>query len=273
MSDFAKDTGTGNFQRVYMTPDESSEAEHTAEGAIKEGRVRTEEENFKAQHGIQIQEKPQEEEQPQEEGLLAGKYKSAEDLEKAYLELQTKLGKGEEPTKEETQQVESTDISEDLFLKGYNEWSQNGDISPATLQEFVSKGIPEQYVRQYVEGANAQIQLMTMEVYNKMGGEQHVQEIMNWAADNLTDEEIQTYNDLIDSGDINKTITAYQSIEARMGNQTQNRFIKPEQGTAKENGGFQSKAEMIEAMNDPRYRKDPAYRSQVERRLARSKNL
>ena len=45
----------------------------------------------------------------EQEGLLAGKYKDAAELEKAYVELQKKLGSKDEPTED----VEQTSATED----------------------------------------------------------------------------------------------------------------------------------------------------------------
>jgi hypothetical protein len=271
----ARDTGNNNFQRVHMTPTDNPESKHTAEEAIQEGRVRTDEENYKEKFKVEVTEKPQEEEA--EETLLAGKYKSAEELEKAYRELQSKLGKGEakeeEAPQEETKAETTPEISQELYFKGYEEWQQTGQLSKQTIQKFVDGGIPERYVQQFVDGANAQIELMVLRVAEKLGGQERIDEIADWAIENLPQSEVDAYNEMIDSGDVDKMVTAYTSIEARMQGKSQKRFISPEQGTSRENSGFESKAEMIAAMNDPRYAKDPAYRSQVERRLARTKNL
>ena len=48
--------------------------------------------------------------QAEQEGLLAGKYKSAEELEKAYVELQKKLGESKE---EDTEQASAEEKPED----------------------------------------------------------------------------------------------------------------------------------------------------------------
>ena len=144
----------------------------------------------------------------------------------------------------------------------------------ATKKSFIEKGIPEQYIDQYIEGANAQIELMTMKIHNALGGQDHVNELISWATDNLSDAEIATYNDLIETGDLDKITTAYQSIEARMSQKTATKkFIQPDSGTSNDRVGFASKAEMIEAMNNPKYKKDSAYRAEVERKLANSRNI
>lgn len=260
----------GSFSRVYMTPkDDNPEAKQsTPEKVLEEGRVKTEEEHFQEKYKITQEDVP-------EEKVLAGKYKSTEELEKAYLELQSKLG--QESPKEETREVkeEVTEApTQDLFLKGYEEWKQEGNISEATKKSFIEKGIPEQYIDQYIEGANAQIELMTMKIHNALGGQDHVNELISWATDNLSDAEIATYNDLIETGDLDKITTAYQSIEARMSQKTATKkFIQPDSGTSNDRVGFASKAEMIEAMNNPKYKKDSAYRAEVERKLANSRNI
>ena len=268
-----KQTDSGNFSRVYMTPDESSDVDHTPEGAVREGRVRTEEENFREQHKVEVSEEPQE-----QETLFAGKYKSAEELEKAYKELESKLGQAE-PSQPEQQQEQPTEkeiekamesVTDEMFVKGMNEFNQTGQLSQETIKQFTDKGIPEGYINQYLDGIRAQVELNVMKINEKLGGEQHVKDILAWAEDNLSDTEIESYNTLIDSGDLDKIITAYQSIEARMSNSSQKKFISPAKGSS-DGAGFQSKAEMIQAMSDPRYQKDPAFRKQVEARLARSR--
>ena len=261
----------GSFSRVYMTPkDDNPEAKKsTAEQVLNEGRVKTEEEHFQEKYGVT-------QEEVKEEKVFAGKYKDPEELEKAYLELQSKLGQTESPKEEAPKEgVKEESPSQDLFLKGYEEWKTNGSLTEDTKQEFISKGIPAEYIDQYVEGANAQIELMTMKIHNALGGQEHVNKLISWATDNLGDAEISTYNDLIETGDLDKITTAYQSIEARMNQKTspQKKFIQPDSGTSNDRVGFASKAEMIEAINNPKYKKDSAYRADVERKLANSRNI
>ena len=267
--EFVKDTANGNFQRVYMTPNENMKQEDSAEKAIEEGRVRTEEEQFRDNNKISIEEKPQE-----EESLFAGKYKTTEDLERAYKELESKLGQSEpsqtkEPTEKEVEEAISN-LSDELFTRGNQEFEKTGTISEATMNDFVKAGIPQSYIETYMQAISAQAQLFEMKFNQELGGEERIQQIVNWAVENLSDKEVESYNKLIDSGDIEQVITAYKSIEARMGSNT-SKFIAPQQGGSNDTGGFQSKAEMIQAMNDPNYKKDPAYRQKVMSRLAKTK--
>jgi len=71
----------------------------------------------------------------EQENLLAGKYKTTEDLEKAYKELEGKLGKQEEDdsdlslNKEETQEETQTEITQEDF------YSEDGKVNYDTVNE------------------------------------------------------------------------------------------------------------------------------------------
>ena len=53
----------------------------------------------------------------EQEGLLAGKYNSPQELEKAYLELQSKLGKGETQAEQGEGEGDDSELSEETLLK------------------------------------------------------------------------------------------------------------------------------------------------------------
>ena len=79
----------------------------------------------------------------QQETLLADKFKSAEDLEKAYIELQQKLGSNETQEETEAQEVpkEDTETSEEntsitLITDASSEYEEKGELSSETLEKF-----------------------------------------------------------------------------------------------------------------------------------------
>lgn len=274
----------GGTQRIYMETNgnlNTKPEDNTAEKAIQEGRVKTEQEQFADKHKISVKEDPQQPETPSNQGeekTYANKYKSVEELEKAYEELQKKLGKSNEETSETQVEQEEVakavdNISPELWNLGNEEFTNTGDVSDETVAKFVKAGIPEEYVRTYVEGVKAQMELMTTQLHTQLGGEERMTQIANWGAENLSEAEIETYNEMIESGEVNKILTAYQSIEARMSQKTGNKFIQPTSTGNDDAYAFQSRAQMIQAMSDPRYAKDPAYRDEVTRKIARSKVL
>ena len=81
----------------------------------------------------------------EQEELLAGKYKDAAELEKAYVELQKKLGSKEEPTEDVEQtsatedETEETTLSDgaSLISSANDEYYANdGKLSEETLNKF-----------------------------------------------------------------------------------------------------------------------------------------
>lgn len=158
----------------------------------------------------------------QQEEMLAGKYKNAQELEKAYLELQKKLGEdtdtdedlGEESEEyEETEDESDPDPQADILWKANDEFYENGEISEETLEEFSkmsSKELVEAYMRIQQENpdigkASQSIQLdesQVNQVKNTVGGEAEYQKLMEWAGANLSENEILAYDNVIESGNL-----------------------------------------------------------------------
>lgn len=136
---------------------------------------------------------PQAEPEPQEEEtpLLAGKYKSAEELEKAYVELQKKLG-SPEPEQAEKAAVEA--VGEADFLKMQEEYAEKGSLSEETFKSLEGRGIPRKMVEAYIEGQQALADRQTQAVYAEIGGEQEYQTLIQWASKNLDSDEITVFN-------------------------------------------------------------------------------
>ena len=81
----------------------------------------------------------------EQEGLLAGKYNSPKELEKAYLELQSKLGKGETTEQGEgegddselSEEAPETSPAYDLIMQASEEYYGNENtLSPETIEKF-----------------------------------------------------------------------------------------------------------------------------------------
>ena len=161
----------------------------------------------------------------EQNALLAGKYSSPEQLEEAYLALQQKLGRDEEQESGEYEETEEYDNSE--------ETSGLSDDDVDALQEMV--GGPEEYAN-----------------------------ILNWAGQNLSEAEIDMYDDVMDSGDPAACFFAIQALASRYGdeNGVEGEMLVGGNPT-NEYQGFRSQAELVEAMSDPRYETDPAYRADV----------
>jgi hypothetical protein len=201
---------------------------------------------------------------PQENrpGWLPEKFQNAEDMAKAYSELEKKIG-----TK--------TGITPDAFQKYSEEFIANGDLSDESVKAVSSLGIPEEIVRAYVEGQKAVMDANINSIYGMAGGEPQYQSMLEWAADALPDAEVDAFNDIIGSGNMNTIRMAVQGLKARFeqSNGVKGRLIQGETSGSSGSSAFRSIAEIVSAMKDPRYAKDPAYRQDVEQRVALSNAL
>ena len=221
-----------------------------------------------------------EEMQAAEDQLLAGKYKSVQDLEKGYLEAQKMLG-DRQVEEESTDDVEPEEYSDTDFLNAAAaEFGQNGELSEETMNSLVDMS-SEDLIAAYIETqANQQpagVELNEAQVrsiYDSVGGEAQYNALVGWAGENLADESIAGFDALVESGNeaaIQLAVAGLNAMyEAQNGSDGQ--MIT---GKAPSTSGdrFRSQQEVVAAMTDPRYDNDPAYRQEIIEKLDRSDNF
>lgn len=229
---------------------------------------------------------------PQEDessGLLAGKFKNAEDLERAYKELEAKLG-GANQTREETPQeslgpkvaaVETTEEATALLRdKGLDistytrEYESSGQLSEQSLATLEKAGITRAMVNDYINGQRVLVESQVSQVKNSVGGEEAYTRLITWAAATMNDREKSAYDRVLATNDLDLITMAAQGLKARydaaMGKDPQVVVSGRVPGGNDGQERFESRAQMVEAMRDPRYDKDPAYRARVERKIINS---
>ena len=214
----------------------------------------------------------------QEQQLLAGKYQSAEELERGYLELQKRLSSPaeEEPQVEEApeaEEEEEIEVDGDLFdaiMESYRtgEWDDNlveevGKMDPIDVANmFLTKQGEAQQTAVATEQDVTQIQ-------DSIGGIDEYQNMIQWASENLSEQEINLYDAAMDRGDPLTMFFAAQALNSRYQDAVgyDGEMLT---GSAPRNtsNAFRSQAELIAAMSDPRYDKDPAYRQDIADKLA-----
>ena len=242
--------------------------------ASQEGDL-TEEEHDSLEVGEQME--------AEQEQLLAGKYKNAEELEKAHIELQRKLGdQSSEEEYEEYEESEEVEEVEEEYEEGEVDvldrlWQEkDGEFSDETLTELAGKrpGELAKMYLQYRQQAEQQKVLTDEDVTQLkglVGGEEGYQNVMTFANENLSDDEKAMFDYVIDTGD---KISAYFAVQNLFSRYKDAVGIDGDLITGKppstSSDTFRSQAEMVEAMNDPRYNDDPAYRRDIENKLARS---
>ena len=246
---------------ITLNPYEQTEGEFTAE----------------EQEALEIGERLAQEQNQ----LLAGKYRSAEELERGYLELQKKLSNKEDVEQEAPQEEEVETEQEDpeqsnlyeqimdSYRKG--EWDQD-------LVKQVEGMDPVDVVNLFLENQQQQettsVQATADDVEQiqaSVGGDVEYSNMLRWASENLSQQEIEMYDTVMDRGDPLAMFFAAQALNARYKDAEgyDGRLLT---GNAPRTNAdvFRSQAELVAAMSDPRYDKDPAYRSDIADKLERS---
>lgn len=212
----------------------------------------------------------------QQEQLLAGKFKDAEDLEQAYIELQRKLGDNtreeqvEEPEEqqEEEEQVD-VDFLERLWLESQDEYSEE---TLDALQNMDPADLAQMYLEYRAQNQQPETYALSDDDVTSLkdiaGGEEQYSNMMGWAQKALSPQEIEMYDSVMDRGDPMACFFAVQALAYRYNdaNGVDGELLT---GTAPRNQaqGFRSQAELVRAMSDPRYDNDPAYRADVAAKL------
>lgn len=263
------------------------------------------------QEMLQALQQPSEEEGGE---LLAGKYKSVQDLEKAYKELQSKLSQGKsaadvdndvdnEPAEADDDEEEGEEGEEQEeapaasarelygeaigsrleeanvdFQSMSERWSQSGRLEDADYTQLEEAGFTRDMVDAYLSGlqykAEQDSQLTVKEITaikQEYGGDAAYAAMIEWAANNLPKEETDAFNQVVNTQPLNVAKLAIAGLHAKY-TQANGREPKLLGGRASTKSGdrFESTAQVVEAMSNPKYKSDPAYRRKVEEKLARS---
>jgi hypothetical protein len=218
----------------------------------------------------------------EEQNLLAGKFRDAEDLENAYLELQRKLGeRTAEPEQEqqhEQEEREPVEVDPSFLDELWNEsLSEYKDETLQKLEQLSAAELAQMYLdyRAQVEQNAPQVNALSQEDVGELqgivGGPDNYNQMIGWAADNLSEQEIDMFDAVMDKGDPLACFFAIQALSNRY-NEAIGYDGQMLQGYAPRNESdvFRSQAEVVRAMNDPRYEDDPAYRQDVFNKLERS---
>lgn len=230
-----------------------------------------------------------------QESLLAGKYKDAQELERAYVELQKKLGEGEEASPEteqptDTKQEEETEDTDETkeeapdyaFLDTlYEEATSGKEYNKETIEQLSklsTEQVADMHLRwvkdaseRYIERPADFTEQDAVELKGVVGGEANYNNMIEWANQNLSEQEITMFDSVMERGDAASAFFAVKSLAYRY-NDTIGKEGQMITGTAPKSDGstFRSQAEVVKAMRDSRYERDPAYRQDIQDKLSRS---
>ena len=229
--------------------------------------------------------------------LILGKFKTVEDLQKAYKELERKQSNqdesnedtDEEPNEEGLQaegdeEGEVTELSNNAayMLELSKEYQANGKLSDEAMQKLTSLDQTELINSYFEYAATLSQQVVSQQlaaeqvtqIQESVGGAEAYGEMIDWAANTLSEQEINDYNSITNGNNVAAARFAVEALSNRwkaaegyeaplLTGKTGSPGIKP----------FRSQAELARAIANPKYESDPAYRMDVENRLKRSQDL
>ena len=274
---------------------ETSFATPAADGAVAPGQEEL---------VSQLQAEQEAASQSEETQKILGKFNSAEELAKAYQQLERKLGQPRDQaaeTAEPEAPVTPQEYNRETSVNDYGEflsdkfeeaqlnpyemaaaWEQGQDVS-SYVEKLTATGIPKQVIEQYLARPEAQAPAEggltdtdVAELKGMVGGDRQFQQLSQWAASNLNPQELADYNAAVDSGNKGAIRWALRTLQARSADTGAREPELIGGGTASKTAVFESQAEVIEAMNKTNtrgqrlYEVDSAYRRKVEKMLAAS---
>jgi len=220
----------------------------------------------------------------QQDGLLAGKYKDAQELETAYKELERKLGEKSEPDSEEPESKTEPedeapkDTEPNLLDQLWDEGTTN-KLTKETFEKLSKMNpvdVAKLAMQQRSDAQNApQSREFTdqdvQQIHGLVGGSENYNNMMSWANQNVPEQEINMYDAVMETGNPQAAYFAVQALalkyQDKAGRDGQLVTGKAPKSTA---DVFNSQAELIKAMEDGRYNDDPAYRQEIQAKLERS---
>jgi len=225
---------------------------------------------------------PEEQTQEDRPEWLPEKFASAEAMAKSYIELEGKLGAGAEQEEEQEEQsdeqqpddsTEEDTNTNDVIVEASKEFFENdGVISEETYKNLAEVGLPKELVDSYAAGQQALQQ--SEEGSIKAVTEGNWDQMAEWAANNLSPEEVNTFDDIVQNGSVEQAKLASKGLYAQF--KAEN-GVSPKLVQGAVNGSstmpFKSNQELARAMSDPRYKSgDKSYHEEIDRRIAVSQN-
>ena len=221
---------------------------------------------------------------------LPEKFNSVDELVKSYSELEKKLGEQSQPTEKSVDPVSKAEAKQeqpksdlDIATKavdsaGLNmeslseEYAKEGKLADGSYKSLEKAGIPKDYVDRFIAGQQAIADQQSSSVKEMVGGTQAYDTMSEWAGQNLSETEKTAYNSAVNSKDLEAVKLAVVGLKARYSQSTgsEPKLVEGKSSASGEQG-FQSWAQVTQAMSDPRYAKDVAYQAEVKNKLANSK--
>ena len=222
-----------------------------------------------------IEEQLKEDEVPEEERpeWLDEKFDNPEDMAKAYKELQKKMSEPKADKKAAKKGVEEpagAEVTTGAIESARNEFSESGELSDSTFDALEAAGLPRAFVEQYINGQEAMSIQQAASIQESIGGAGNYEAMAEWASENMADGDLDAFNAIVEGPSVEQARITVKGMYAQF-QAAGGKGPALVQGSTSGDSGvkpFGSTAQVTEAMRDPRYASDPAYRENVEKRMS-----
>lgn len=248
--------------QAAMQEEAANQRNQTLEADPKEGKETIEEQ-------LKVDEEPAEEERPE---WLDEKFESPEEMAKAYKALQQKMSKPKAEKKEsaKTEEASAPEATTSAIEDARSEFAESGELSDKAFDALEKAGLPRSFVEQYIAGQQAMSVQQAATIQESIGGAGNYEAMAEWASENLADGDLDAFNDIVEGPSVEQARVAVKGLYAQF-QAAGGKGPALVQGSTSGDAGvkpFGSTAQVTEAMRDPRYASDPAYRENVEKRMS-----
>ena len=192
---------------------------------------------------------------------------------KAYKELQKKMSEPKADKKAAKKSVEEpagAEVTTGAIESARNEFSESGELSDSTFDALEAAGLPRAFVEQYINGQEAMSIQQAASIQESIGGAGNYEAMAEWASENMADGDLDAFNAIVEGPSVEQARITVKGMYAQF-QAAGGKGPALVQGSTSGDSGvkpFGSTAQVTEAMRDPRYANDPAYRENVEKRMS-----
>jgi len=182
----------------------------------------------------------------------------------------------EKPSEEVIPEAADADlITPDALDKYTKEFTTDGNISQASYDELKAQGYSKAIVDNYIQGQAAIGQAQNQRVFAKAGGPEAYNDMLTWAKDTWSPEQITVFNDQVNSGNEQQMMFGVDALKAQHAAATAGlptRALKGSggQGGGEESRGYADKSLMYKDMENRLYGKDASYTNMVTKKIGLS---
>ena len=207
---------------------------------------------------------------------IAGKFNSNEELERAYLELEKKMHSPSDDVQQEqpAEEAPATEENQQNIKSAFDDLMKSGELTDEVVQKFEAAGIPREMVEKVAELEEYKADKQVAEIQNAAGSVEEYKELLSWASTNLPEEEIDTFNSIVEKGTHQELKFAVTNLSARKNGgkaERQSNLIKADSDASSPSEfGYKSQAHMLADIGNPLYKTDPSFRDRVLEKASKS---